>query len=137
MKRLLLLGAFLCTALFLRADGKSLFITFYDGSKKEFPLSKSPKITMGNDKLNVKCGDTTHSYELWHVTKFTYGATTSQLSGDANGDGTVDAADVVAIVDNILGKTSADFNGTAADVNGDGTINAADAIGIVNIILKK
>ncbi len=59
------------------------------------------------------------------------------LKGDANGDGVVDVADVVSIVNFILEKPAEDFNQTAADVNGDGVIDAADVVGVVNIILDK
>lgn len=58
------------------------------------------------------------------------------IIGDANGDGTVDVADVVAIVNYILNKPGENFNEQAADVNGDGVIDVADVVGVVNIILR-
>lgn len=49
------------------------------------------------------------------------------LTGDANGDGTVTAADTAALNASILGKTELTKEGLlAADVNGDGKISAAD-----------
>ena len=57
--------------------------------------------------------------------------------GDANGDGVVDVADVVAIVNYILEKPADNFNAKAADVNGDNVIDAADVVLVVNIILDK
>ena len=59
------------------------------------------------------------------------------LSGDANVDGVVDVADVVAVVNKILNKASGNFNEAAANVNGDEGIDVADVVGIVNIILGK
>ncbi len=56
--------------------------------------------------------------------------------GDANGDGVVDVADVVAIVNKILEKPAENFNEKAADVNGDGVIDVSDVVGVVNLILK-
>jgi hypothetical protein len=56
--------------------------------------------------------------------------------GDANGDGVVDVADVVAIVNYILNKPGENFNEKAADVNEDGVIDVADVVAVVNIILK-
>ncbi len=56
--------------------------------------------------------------------------------GDANGDGTVDVADVVAIVNKILEKPGDNFDEKAADVNGDGVIDVSDVVAVVNIILK-
>ena len=57
--------------------------------------------------------------------------------GDVNGDGMVDVADGVEIVNYILNNPSADFNAAAADVNHDGQITIADAVGVMNIILNK
>ena len=59
------------------------------------------------------------------------------LKGDANSDGTVDVADVVAIVNKILELPTDDFNEMAADVNGDGTIDVGDVVSLVNIILTQ
>ena len=69
---------------------------------------------------------------------FTYEAPEDEpLLGDANGDGVVDVADVVAIVNYILEKPADNFDAKAADVNGDEVIDAADVVGVVNIILNK
>ena len=58
-------------------------------------------------------------------------------TGDANGDGAVDAADVVSIVNYILGKPSSSFNEKNADANGDGQILVDDAVGTANIIMNE
>ena len=63
--------------------------------------------------------------------------TSGFLKGDANGDGKVDAADVVEIVNSILDNPSTGFNQDAADANGDGNVDISDAVGVVNIILNK
>lgn len=55
--------------------------------------------------------------------------------GDVNGDKAIDVADVVGIVNKILGEPNADFIEAAADVNGDGKIDVADVVATVNIIL--
>ena len=57
------------------------------------------------------------------------------LLGDANGDGKVSIADVVAVVNNILGHGTDEFVFNAANINGDEEITIDDALGIVNIIL--
>lgn len=54
--------------------------------------------------------------------------------GDVNGDGTVDAADVVAIVNYLVNKNSSSIDENAADMNGDGSINVADVMQVVNIV---
>lgn len=58
------------------------------------------------------------------------------ITGDANGDGALDAADVVSIVNYILGKPSPSFNEKNADANGDGQILVDDAVGTVNLIIN-
>ena len=55
----------------------------------------------------------------------------------ANGDGNVDAADIVEAVNFKLGTSSAKFIMAAADMNGDGNIDETDILQIVSIILGK
>lgn len=59
------------------------------------------------------------------------------LRGDSNSDGVIDAADVVSIVNYILGKPSSSFNEKNADANGDGQILVDDAVGTANIIMNE
>ena len=56
--------------------------------------------------------------------------------GDANGDGMVNAADIVEVINYIMGISSDKFSDTSADINGDGVVNAADIVQIVNIVLE-
>jgi Leucine-rich repeat (LRR) protein len=62
---------------------------------------------------------------------------TGLCQGDVNGDGDVDIADAVCIVNHVVGKTNTSFNAAAADVNGDGDIDIADAVRIVNLVVGK
>ena len=59
------------------------------------------------------------------------------IKGDVNGDGDVDIADAVCIVNHVVGKTNTSFNAAAADVNGDGDVDIADAVRIVNLVVGK
>lgn len=52
------------------------------------------------------------------------------LPGDANSDGKVDANDIVAIINYMMGNAPARFNAEAADKNGDSIINIADIIAL-------
>lgn len=61
--------------------------------------------------------------------------TPQKTSGDANGDGVVDTADVTAIINCILGKPSVSFNKENADVTGDGEILIDDAVQTVQLIM--
>ena len=53
-------------------------------------------------------------------------------TGDVNGDGEINIADINALIDCILSGE----NQPAADVNGDGEINIADVNAVIDIILK-
>lgn len=59
-----------------------------------------------------------------------------KLPGDANGDGYVTIADVMAVVNYILGNTPKDFDFDAANVNNDEVITIADAVSLVKMILE-
>ncbi len=56
------------------------------------------------------------------------------VSGDINGDGLVDIADVNAVINMMLGKVAPT---AAADVNGDGSVDIADVNAIINLMLGK
>ena len=58
------------------------------------------------------------------------------LPGDANGDGTVNALDIVIIVNHIFGETPEEFVFENADINEDGVVNALDLVAIVNLIFS-
>ena len=52
-----------------------------------------------------------------------------------NSDGSVDVADVMLIVNHIIGNTLPIFNEEAANINGDSRIDVADVMLVVNMIL--
>jgi hypothetical protein len=56
---------------------------------------------------------------------------------DANGDGKVNAADIVEMVNAKNGKSSAYFNLQNADMDGNSVINQADIDAVVNIIMSQ
>ena len=57
--------------------------------------------------------------------------------GDVNGDGDVDIADAVCIVNYVVGKPNTTFIEAAADANGDSEVDIADAVHIVNYVVGK
>lgn len=57
------------------------------------------------------------------------------IPGDANGDGRVDIADIVVVVNYLTGNESGDFIFDDADANKDGTVNTSDIVQIVKIIM--
>lgn len=57
--------------------------------------------------------------------------------GDADGDGSVDVADVVTMIDYILDSSTSDIIFSAADMNTDGEIDIFDVMIAINIILNR
>ena len=58
------------------------------------------------------------------------------VPGDVNGDGLVNAVDVVEVGNAIMGKPSDHIQAEKADVNGDGIVNTADIVKITSIIFS-
>ena len=74
----------------------------------------------------------THSTDYGPVISFVYCDHAEPVTGDVNGDGEINIADVNEAISMILsGSTSG-----AADVNGDGEVNIADVNTIIDLILN-
>jgi hypothetical protein len=80
----------------------------------------------------------TEPYNVSQIALTALEETTTQLKGDANGDGSVDISDVVAVVNYILNgeETSGNFVFDNADVDNSKSVDISDVVGIVNIILN-
>ncbi len=59
---------------------------------------------------------------------------TAQVQGDLTGEGSVDIADVNAVINMMLGKTA---QTAASDVTGDSKVDIADVNAVINIMLGK
>ena len=57
--------------------------------------------------------------------------------GDVDGDGVVDLADAVLVINHYVGKPVTTFIEKAADVDGDGVVDLADAVLIINYYVGK
>jgi len=57
------------------------------------------------------------------------------VTGDVNGDGEVNVADVNSLISIILGGKVSDDTMARADVNNDGEVNVADVNTLINLIL--
>ena len=57
-------------------------------------------------------------------------------TGDANGDGSVDVTDAVAVINAYLTTDQSSINVSLSDVNHDGIIDITDAVAIINLYLN-
>lgn len=102
------------------------------------------KTTYEYDKLNrlihvvSPLGETFYTYdELGNRLSKKFKASAVKKAGDVNGDGKVNAADIMEVFNYIVGKPSTNFSKQSADVNKDNVVNIADIIQIANIIMEK
>lgn len=58
------------------------------------------------------------------------------MTGDADGDGSVDVTDAVAVINAYLTNDTSAINVGVADINHDGVIDITDAVGIINLYLN-
>ena len=105
-----------------------------DGEVVTFDLDEEPVTTYSNGNLVIKTSKKTITYPLEKVKKFTYFIPKNRLLGDADGNGVVDATDVIEVSNKILGKPSAKFVEANADMNGDGKVNAIDIVMIISML---
>lgn len=82
---------------------------------------------------NISISDTeAHSHDVGLMVS---ALTVRDLSlGDANGDGKVTVADLIAIAHYVLGYPPVNFSVRAADVNLDSKVNVADYIAVVHLL---
>jgi hypothetical protein len=123
------------------------FTLTYEGFKNdenEEVLKKMPEVICEADKDSeageykvTVSGAEAQNYEITYKDgKLTVTAPEHTIiKGDANGDGTVTAADIIEVLNYIMGYPSSKYMEDSADANGDGTVNAADIVAIVNIIM--
>lgn len=102
-----------------------------DGNPEFIVAEKGLKVMPGKALLRVKADLAAESYN--HV------LTESLVEGDVDGDGNVNATDVKALVDRLLGSELGmkGFLVPDADVNGDNTVDVADVTQLINILLHE
>lgn len=88
-----------------------------------------------NLKLRLACWDATDQYSSLSIRKVFVNTAepSADLTGDVNGDGSVNAADVTALYNYILNGDETYI--ATSDVNNDGAVNAGDVTAVYNIIL--
>lgn len=75
--------------------------------------------------------------EAYYADKAGAGPVVEYTPGDVNGDGDLNAKDIMAIMKHLLNNTPEGFIAEAADFNNDGDINAKDIMAIMREILNK
>ena len=102
-----------------------------DGNPEFIVAEKGLKVMPGKALLRVNAELAAESYN--HV------LTESSVEGDVDGDGNVNATDVKALVDRLLGNELGmkGFLIPDADVNGDKTVDVADVTQLINILLHE
>lgn len=117
-------------------EGGKIIVWLKDGTNVEVLFDEMPEFLYENGNVSLKGGTAEQSWPLANLKKFTFEPvpTIPVKMGDANDDGTIDAKDIVEVVNYIMGQPSPSgkFVLSKADANGDGAINAADIVVIVN-----
>ncbi len=112
-------------------------ISIDDGVATTYALSDDDividisELEEGTHTLAVKLLDTKGHIIAEQTNDFEYGPFV--VTGDTNGDGTINGTDLVALVNMILGLQEAN---SAADVNGDGEVNGTDYVALVDVVLN-
>ena len=100
-----------------------------DGNPEFIVAEKGLKVMPGKALLRVNAGLAAESYN--HV------LTESSVEGDVDGNGVVEATDVKALVDRLLGNELGMKGFLIPDVNGDNTVDVADVTQLINILLHE
>lgn len=96
--------------------------------------SKGGKATISNIIFAPKYSETVRGNDVSFNISVQSGVSSR---GDVNGDGSVGAADVSAMINYILKRPNTAFVSKNADMNGDGSISATDVSTLINLILHK
>ena len=87
-------------------------------------------VANGTATITVTTADGTNKTATCEVT--VDDTSTGGIPGDVNGDGKVNGADVVAVINYVLAASTA----SEGDVNGDGKVNGADIVATINYVLS-
>lgn len=115
----------------------TLTLVKLDGSRVSFSV-EGLKITYDDFvHATVTNSETTSSIAVAELDYMRFeNSDTPSLTGDVNGDGEVNLADVNVLIDVVLNGVNDSDIAARADVNDDGEINLADVNAVVAIILN-
>ena len=137
LSRVLLLLMLMAVTSWARAADVKFLSLNVNGTPVVINLAEPPKITYTGNVLHIQTGnsETTVDVPVANIQATTF-QELSEIIGDANNDGHIDVADVVAVVNDILENPASSFVKKFADVNNDGNVDVADVVQIVNLILQ-
>lgn len=109
-----------------------------EGAVFDFPVTVASAMEAGDYKVVIRNIELTDAQgKSVYIDKVVSTLTVpSYTLGDANDDGKIGTADLMYIVNKILGTPAEDFNAMAADINEDGKIGTADLMMVVQYILN-
>ncbi len=120
-------------------EGSSTIYLYLDGDKFKMAAESGTTIAPGKAYLYTLSSalEENGPEEYAIVCRQTEDISVNGLKGDLNGDGKINVADIVIIVNYLTyGEVPQGFNTNLADIDGDGNVTAADIKAIVNIILR-
>ena len=108
------------------AEGKTYTI------RQALRYRKNPKASaLANFVFNITVGGSAATAMLRSI-EYQNPEAVVEVNGDVNGDGTVDVADIAAVISAMAGESV--VGGLPADVNGDGSVDVADIASIITIM---
>ena len=119
------------------ASGDRLFIlysmdlnTFREGELLRIPVNVGIGAQTGEGRLYIVRTASTEAVSQ-ACSEVPFDVTVKAIiPGDVNGDGNVNGADIVAVINYVLADD------IAGDVNGDGNVNGADIVAVINYVLN-
>ena len=129
---------------FVEGDGQNFYL-YANDKQQSLPsvntttrINVDAHVTDGTLRVGVKAVNVTAKWIAFDDAQLEYlGNTAPSLKGDVNRDGQISIADVMAIIDIILGNDheSSYYDYVAADLNEDGAISISDVTEVVSIII--
>ncbi len=104
-----------------------------DGGNRIHCLSVEYGKENGSDVITLLDFKSYNGVAVYKIGKNVGGGEQPGIKGDVNADGVVNASDVTALINKVLG--TADYADATCDVNGDGAVNASDVTALINMVL--
>ncbi len=115
----------------------SILNTGNDWLEYTYDLSFIPPGTTVRVRFSfVSDADYTHDGEGFYLDDIRVGPMVSAMPGDVTGDGTVDIADVIYLINYLFKSGPVPHPLQAGDSNGDGYVDVADVIYLINYLFK-